>query len=80
MHEKNPKRATLKSSVCLNKQVLREEHDEAMNTTKDNGTTYTIVEIEKLHQNVDDKIGDVMKIGEEQNMLLEKTEGIETYF
>ena len=44
------KLATLKSSACLNTQVLKEEHDEALNDTKENGKTETIEEPDKLCQ------------------------------
>ena len=43
MHgQNNPKISTLKSSTRLNMKGLIEEHDEVLNTTKDNGTTETI--------------------------------------
>ena len=41
---------TLKSFTLLNMQRLREEHDEALNAAKANGTTETIEEIDKLSQ------------------------------
>ena len=45
-------------------QWLREEHDEALNDAKDHGTTETIEFRDKLRQTLEDKIGDVMGIGE----------------
>ena len=36
------KLSTLKISACLNIQKLREEHNEALNYTKENGKTETI--------------------------------------
>ena len=51
-------------------QRLREDHDEARNSAKENGTTETIEELDKLRQTLEDKIGDVMDIGEEQDMLM----------
>ena len=36
-------------------QRLREEHDEALNSTKDNSTTETIEEHDKLRQNMEEK-------------------------
>ena len=35
-------------------QRLREEHDEPLNYTKDNGTTKNIEELEKFHQIFED--------------------------
>ena len=46
-------------------QQLREEHDEALNSAKDIGTTETIEELDKLCQTLKDKKSDVMKVGEE---------------
>ena len=63
----------MKSSICFNMQWLREEHDEALNAAKYNGTTETIECRYKLSQTLEDKIGDVMGIGEEQDMLMRKT-------
>ena len=40
--QKKKKLATLKSSARFNMHQLREEHDEALNATKHNGTTETI--------------------------------------
>ena len=36
-------------------QQLREEHDEALNASKQNGTKGTIEELDKLRLNLDDK-------------------------
>ena len=44
------KLATLKTSSCFNMQQLREEHDKALNNAKENGTTETIEELDKLRQ------------------------------
>ena len=71
--QKKNKLATLKSFILLNMQLLREEHDEALNAAKDHGTTETIEFRDKLRQTLEDKIGDVMRIGEEQDMLMRKT-------
>ena len=46
---------TLKSSTSLNMKQLREEQNELLNYTKDNGTTETIEELDKLRQNMEDK-------------------------
>ena len=62
--------STLKSFAHLNMEILGEEHDEALNATKDNGTTKTIEELEELRQTMDDKKRDVMDIGEQQDMLM----------
>ena len=35
-------------------QQLREEHNEALNATKDNNTTETIEEHDKLHQTIEE--------------------------
>ena len=51
---------------------LRKEHYEALNSTKDNDTTEIIEELERLRQILEDKKGDMMKIGEEQDMLMKK--------
>ena len=50
------KLATLNSSTCFNIKRLREEHDEALNAAKDNGTKETIEELDKLSQNPEDKM------------------------
>ena len=47
--------ATMKSSTRLNMQELREEHYEALNASKHNGTKGTIEELDKLRQNIEDK-------------------------
>ena len=57
------KLANLKSSARFNMQKLREEHNKVLNVSKDNGTTETMEELDKLHQIMEDKKGDVMKIG-----------------
>ena len=54
------KLVTLKRNASLNMQWQREEHVEALNASKNNGTTKTIEELDKLHQNMEDKINDVM--------------------
>ena len=64
MGKKILKIATLKSSACLNMQRLREEHDKALNAAKKNGTTEIIKELDNLHQILENKKGDVMKIGD----------------
>ena len=46
----------MKRSIHLNTQQLREEHDKALNAAKENGTTETIEELDKLSQNLEDKI------------------------
>ena len=48
--------ATLKSSNRLNMQDLREEHYEVLNASKHNGTKVTIEELDKLRQNLEDKM------------------------
>ena len=55
------KLTTLKSSARLNMQQLIEEHDEALNAAKDNGTTKTVKEVETFRQILKDKEGDVME-------------------
>ena len=50
MVKKILKLATLKTSSCFNMQQLREEHDKALNNAKENGTTETIEELDKLRQ------------------------------
>ena len=60
---------TLKSSVHLGIQWLIEEHDEVLNSAKDNGTTETIEEIEKFCQILEDQKGDAMEIDEGLYML-----------
>ena len=57
------KLANLKRSARFNMQKLREEHNKVLNVSKDNGTTETMEELDKLHQIMEDKKGDVMKIG-----------------
>ena len=50
-------------------QRMKKEHNEAHNDTKENGITETIEEIYKLCQILEDGKGDVMEIGEGQDML-----------
>ena len=70
MHgEKSYKPATLKSSASFNIQWLREEHDGALNSSKGNGTTENIEELDKLRQILEDKKGDDIGIGEDQYIL-----------
>ena len=56
MERKILRLSTLKSSTHLSMQRLREEHDKVMNYAKDNGTAETIEEIDKLSQNIEDKM------------------------
>ena len=49
------KLATLKSSNPLHMQQMREGYDKALNYAKENGTTETIEELEKLHQIMEEK-------------------------
>ena len=49
------KLGTLKISECLNIQKLIEEHNEALNASKDNGTTETIEELYKLRKTLEYK-------------------------
>ena len=44
---------------------LREEHNEALNAAKGNGTTETVEWIVKLRQTLKDKKLDVMKISDD---------------
>ena len=53
--------------------LLKEKHYQALNAAKDHGTTETIEFRDNLRQTLEDKIGDVMGIGEEQDMLMRKT-------
>ena len=55
MGNKILKLATLKSSNPLHMQQLREGYDKVLNAAKDNGTTETIEELEKLHQIMEEK-------------------------
>ena len=55
---------------------LREEHGEALNATKDSGTTETIEELDKFRQTMESKKGDVMEIGEEQDTLMRKIKAL----
>ena len=48
------KLVTLYKSTCLNMQRLREEHYEALNSTKDNGKRKTIEEIDELSKTRED--------------------------
>ena len=43
-----------------------------LNSDKDNGTTETFEELDKLSQILEDKKGDYLKIGEDRDMLREK--------
>ena len=43
-----------------------------LNVSKYNGTTETIEELEKLLQILEDKKGDVIKTGQEQDILMEQ--------
>ena len=72
--------ATLKSYACLNMQRLREEHDKDMNATKENGETETIEELDKLHQIIEGKKRDVIKIGEEWDMIIEQLKAMKYSF
>ena len=58
--QNNTKLATQNLFVSFNIQQLREEHYEALNSSKDNNTMETIEKLDKLHQTLEDKIGDVM--------------------
>ena len=59
-----PKLSTLKSSVRLNIQRLIEEHEEALNAAKENGTTETIEKLDKLRHILEEKKYDAINIGE----------------
>ena len=74
------KLATLKISVGLNMQLMIEEHDEALNAAKNNSTTETIEELEKLRQTLEDNKGYFMKIGQEQYMLLKQLKALQQSF
>ena len=74
------KLATLKRPAGLNMQLLREEHDEALNSSKDNGTTETIEELENLRQTLEYNKGYVMEIGQEQDMLIEQLKELQHSF
>ena len=65
LQERNHKTSN-QSSDCVNMHQLIEEHNEALNSANDNGTTETIEELDKLHQLQYDKKGDAMEIGEER--------------
>ena len=70
MHEKKIlKLSTLKRSTSLNRQQLREEHDEALNTANYNCTTESIGQNEKLRQTSEDRKGEDMEIGEERDII-----------
>ena len=66
----------MKISDHLNMHQLIEEHDKVLNAAKEKGTTETIEELEKLHQNMEDKKGDVMEIGEVEDILMEKLKSL----
>ena len=72
--------ATLKISAHLNIQWLREDHDKELNSAKDKGTTETIEELDKLCQMTEDKEGDVTKIGDEWDMLMEQLKALQQIF
>ena len=61
-------------------QWLREEHDKELNAAKDNGTTETIEEPDKLCQILEDKKGDIMKFSEELDTLMEKLRALQHSF
>ena len=69
MYKKPLKLANLNISIRLNIWQLIEEHNEALNTTKDNERKKFNEELDKLRQISEDKKGDAMEIGEEQDML-----------
>ena len=73
------KLATLKISVCLNIQWLREEHNKELKDAKDNGTTETI---EKLTSCVRfwKKKRWCYKIGDEWDMLMEQLKALQQSF
>ena len=71
---------TLNSSSRLNIQWLIEDPDKYLNSAKDDGTTKTIEEPDKLCQIMEDKRGDVMKIGEEWDMLMEQLKALQQSF
>ena len=50
------KLATLKRSTHFSMQQLIEEEDEALNVAKDNGTTETIEELDKLSRTLEEKM------------------------
>ena len=56
MNKTIQKLSTLKRSTCFNTQQLREYQDEALNDAKENGTTKTIEELEKLSQTIQYKM------------------------
>ena len=60
--------------------LLKEKHYQALNAAKDHGTTETIEELDKLRKTLEDKIGDFMEIGEEQDMLMGKHEAVQHSF
>ena len=60
----------------MNIQSLIEEHYEALNAAKDNNTTQTVGEVDKLLQNLEEKEVDVMEICEYQDMLMEKLKSL----
>ena len=78
--KKKPKLATLNMSTCFNVERLNEEHDEALNDTKENGTSENIEGLYKLHLTLKYQKGDVMKCFEEQDMLMEKLAALQQSF
>ena len=61
-------------------QLLREDHNEAINAAKDNCTTETIEKLEKLRQTLEDKKCYAMEIGQEQDMLMEQLKALQQSF
>ena len=80
MEKKILKIATLKISARLNMHWLIEENDEALNASKENGTTKRIEELNKLHQILEDKEDETTEITEEQDMLREQLKALQQSF
>ena len=59
---------------------LREDHYEELNAAKDNGKTETIEEFNKLRQTLEDKKVNVMKFGEEWDMLMVQLQALQQSF
>ena len=72
--------ATLKSSTHLNMQQMREVHNEALNATKDNGTTETTKELDRLRQTLEAKKVDSTEIGKEKEMIMKKLKTLHQSF
>ena len=51
-----------------------------LNSDKDNGTTETFEELDKLSQILEDKKGDYLKIGEDRDMLREQLKALQHSF